>query len=191
VVTSGPDHDLEKIEFVILQALSARARSVKIMTPYFLAGLGVIPALSLEPTTVGVESPGYLPEHSKSSTSTGAHCCMMGPLLKARGPCPDLAGPVQSLSKLMTVVTCGRLVASAPIWDVRSFPANFELDIRCQITPGSGVPGPTELIIGTSGQRLSASNPRGSFVCRCGLPGWAPRGCVVPYLWLSRPVRIR
>ena len=36
VVTSGPDNDLEKIEFAIMQGVALARRSVRIMTPYFL-----------------------------------------------------------------------------------------------------------------------------------------------------------
>jgi cardiolipin synthase len=36
VITSGPDEDLEQIEFAILHAISCARRSIRIATPYFL-----------------------------------------------------------------------------------------------------------------------------------------------------------
>src|SRR6202012_365175 len=47
VVTSGPDQDLEKIEFVILEAVACARGSVRIMRPYFLPGDRLITALAL------------------------------------------------------------------------------------------------------------------------------------------------
>ncbi len=36
VITSGPDQDVDKIEFMFQQAIGCARRSIKIVTPYFL-----------------------------------------------------------------------------------------------------------------------------------------------------------
>jgi cardiolipin synthase A/B len=47
VIDSGPDEDLEKVEFAILQAVSCARTSIAVMTPYFLPDERLITALSL------------------------------------------------------------------------------------------------------------------------------------------------
>src|SRR4051794_34381101 len=47
VVTSGPDKDIEKIEILMLQAVTCARQSVLIMTPYFLPDERLVSALAL------------------------------------------------------------------------------------------------------------------------------------------------
>ena len=47
VVTSGPDEDLEQIEFVALQAVSSARHSIRLATPYFLPPPPLVLALGL------------------------------------------------------------------------------------------------------------------------------------------------
>ena len=47
VITSGPDQDIYKIEFAMLQAIGCALRSVKILTPYFLPDDRLMSALIL------------------------------------------------------------------------------------------------------------------------------------------------
>ena len=47
VIDSGPDEDMEKIEFAILQALSCARDRVMVMTPYFLPDERLMSALAL------------------------------------------------------------------------------------------------------------------------------------------------
>src|SRR5262249_53055468 len=47
VITSGPDQDIEKIEFMFLQAIGSAQRSIKIITPYFLPDERLVAALEL------------------------------------------------------------------------------------------------------------------------------------------------
>jgi len=127
VVTSGPDNDLEKIEFVILQALSCARTSIKIMTPYFLPDERIITALSLAAYR-GVEVDLVLPEHSNHPTVDWGSRVQMGPLLKAGCRVWTYPAPFNH-SKLMTIDDLWALVGSAN-WDVRSFRLNFELDLE-------------------------------------------------------------
>jgi cardiolipin synthase len=46
VICDGPDDDVGKLEFVIVSAISAARRSVRIMTPYFIPSRGLTSALN-------------------------------------------------------------------------------------------------------------------------------------------------
>jgi cardiolipin synthase len=127
VVTSGPDQDLEKIEFVILQALSCARSAVRIMTPYFLPDDRIITGLALAAYR-GVEVDVVLPEHSNHPTLDWGSRAQIGPLLEAG--CRVWTHPAPfNHSKLMTVDGVWSLVGSSN-WDVRSFRLNFELDLE-------------------------------------------------------------
>jgi cardiolipin synthase len=127
VVTSGPDNDLEKIEFVVLSALSCARKSIRIMTPYFLPDERIITALSLAAFR-GVEVDLVLPEHSNHPTVDWGSRVQMAPLLKAGCRVWTYPAPFNH-SKLMTIDDLWALVGSAN-WDVRSFRLNFELDLE-------------------------------------------------------------
>ncbi len=126
VVTSGPDEDLEKIEFLALQALACANRSVGIMTPYFLPDERMITALALAAMR-GVMVDIIVPERSNHWIMDWAMRAQIGPLLDAgcriwRNP------PPFEHSKLMTIDGAWALVGSAN-WDIRSFRLNFELNL--------------------------------------------------------------
>ncbi len=127
VVTSGPDSDLEKIEFVVLAALSCARQSIKIMTPYFLPDERIITALSLAAYR-GVEVDLVLPEHSNHPTVDWGSRVQMSPLLQAGCRVWTYPAPFNH-SKLMTIDDLWALVGSAN-WDIRSFRLNFELDLE-------------------------------------------------------------
>jgi len=127
VVTSGPDSDLEKIEYVILQALSCARDSIRIMTPYFLPDERVITALSLAAYR-GVEVDLVLPEHSNHPTVDWGSRIQMVPLVKAGCRIWTYPAPFNH-SKLMTIDEIWALVGSAN-WDIRSLRLNFELDLE-------------------------------------------------------------
>jgi len=127
VVTSGPDQDLEKIEFVILQALSCARSVVRIMTPYFLPDDRIITGLALAAYR-GVTVDVVLPEHSNHPTLDWGSRAQIGPLLAAGCRVWTHPAPFDH-SKLMTVDGVWSLVGSSN-WDVRSFRLNFELDLE-------------------------------------------------------------
>jgi cardiolipin synthase len=150
VVTSGPDNDLEKIEFVILEALACAEKSIKIMTPYFLPDERIITALALA-SYRGVEVDLILPEHSNHPTVDWASRIQIEPLLAAGCRIWTYPAPFNH-SKLMTVDALWCLVGSAN-WDVRSFRLNFELDLEVYHT---GVAGEVnDLIAAQQGTRIS------------------------------------
>lgn len=127
VVTSGPDQDLEKIEFLILQAIACARRSIRVMTPYFLPDERLVTALALAPMR-GIEVDVILPERGNHVLVDWAMRAHVGPLIAAgcrlwRNP------PPFDHSKLMVVDDAWCLVGSAN-WDVRSFRLNFELNME-------------------------------------------------------------
>ena len=127
VVTSGPNQDLEKIEFMILSAVGCARSSIGIMTPYFLPDQRLITALELA-SYRGVEVDVVLPEHSNHPTVDWGARVQIGPLLAAG--CRVWTHPAPfNHSKLMTVDGQWCLVGSSN-WDVRSFRLNFELDLE-------------------------------------------------------------
>jgi cardiolipin synthase len=127
VVTSGPDQDLEKIEFVILEAIACARTSVRIMTPYFLPDERIMTGLSLAAFR-GVLVDVVLPEHSNHPTLDWGARAQVGPLLAAGCRMWTHPAPFDH-SKLMTVDDTWCLVGSSN-WDVRSFRLNFELDLE-------------------------------------------------------------
>lgn len=127
VVTSGPDQDLEKIEFVILEAIACARSAVRIMTPYFLPDERIMTGLALAAFR-GVAVDIVLPEHSNHPTLDWASRAQMGPLLTAGCRVWTHPAPFDH-SKLMTVDDMWCLVGSSN-WDVRSFRLNFELDLE-------------------------------------------------------------
>lgn len=126
-VTSGPDQDLEKIELMILQALSFARASVKVMTPYFLPDERIITALALA-SMRGVEVDVVLPVSSNHPTLDWGARAHIGPLLAAQCRVWTHEAPFDH-SKIMTVDGRWALVGSAN-WDMRSFRLNFELNIE-------------------------------------------------------------
>jgi len=126
-VTSGPDQDLEKIEFMTLAAIGCARISVKVMTPYFLPDERIITALALA-SWRGVEVDVIVPERSNHPTLDWAARVQIGPLLVA-GCRVWTHPPPFDHSKLMTVDGIWCLIGSAN-WDIRSFRLNFELDLE-------------------------------------------------------------
>jgi cardiolipin synthase len=127
VIVSGPDQDLEKIEFVILEAIACARASIKIMTPYFLPDERLITALALAAMR-GVDVDVIVPTLGNHPLVDWAMRAQVGPLLAAgcriwRSP------PPFDHTKLMTVDGLWGLVGSSN-WDARSFRLNFELDME-------------------------------------------------------------
>lgn len=126
-ITSGPDQDLEKIELMILQAVSVARKSVKIMTPYFLPDDRIITALALA-SLRGVEVDVVLPANSNHPTLDWASRAHVGPLVAADCRLWTHGAPFDH-SKLMTIDDSWCLIGSAN-WDMRSFRLNFELNME-------------------------------------------------------------
>ena len=127
VITSGPDQDLQKLEFVLLGAITDARRSIRVATPYFLPDERLVSALSLAAFR-GVEVDIVLPTRSNHPLVDWAARAQMRPLLEAGCRIWHQAPPFDH-SKLMVVDAAWCLVGSAN-WDVRSLRLNFEVNVE-------------------------------------------------------------
>ncbi|MBE7210843.1 MAG: PLDc N-terminal domain-containing protein [Gluconacetobacter diazotrophicus] len=127
VVTSGPDSDVEKIEFAVMQAVTIARRSVRIMTPYFLPDERLLTAIAMAAMR-GVEIDVVMPEQSNQKPVDWARDPNNRPLLDA-GVRLWLARPPFNHSKLMAVDGRWALIGSSNM-DVRSLRLNFELNVE-------------------------------------------------------------
>ena len=124
VLTSGPDQDLEKIEFCVLQAIACARETIDVMTPYFLPDDRLITALSLAAMR-GVKVNVVMPKRSNKRVVDWAARANIGTMLND-GVRVKLGAPPFRHSKLMVVDSEWCLIGSAN-WDMRSFRLNFEL----------------------------------------------------------------
>jgi cardiolipin synthase len=127
VITSGPDQDIEKIEFMFLQAIGSAQRSIKIITPYFLPDERLVAALELAAMR-GVDVDIVIPENSDHRIMDWAVMAHIAPLLIAGVRVWRAPQPFEH-SKLMTIDGGWSLVGSAN-WDQRSLRLNFELNME-------------------------------------------------------------
>jgi cardiolipin synthase len=127
VVTSGPDQDIEKIEFMFLQAIGTAQRSIKIITPYFLPDERLVAALELAAMR-GLDVDIVIPENSDHRIMDWAVMAHIAPLLIAGARIWRAPQPFEH-SKLMTIDGGWSLIGSAN-WDQRSLRLNFELNME-------------------------------------------------------------
>jgi len=124
IVASGPDEDIEKVEFAVLQACACAREQITVMTPYFLPDERLITALSLAAMR-GVVVDVVIPHKTNHFYVDAANRANVGPLLKTGvriWQCP----PPFRHSKIMLVDQEWCLIGSCN-WDIRSFRLNFEL----------------------------------------------------------------
>ena len=124
VITSGPDQDLEKIEFTVMQAITCARASVTIMTPYFLPDERLLTALALAAMR-GVKVHVVMPQTSNHVFVDWAARANIGSLLKD-GVNVWCGPPPFRHTKMMVVDGEWSLIGSCN-WDMRSFRLNFEL----------------------------------------------------------------
>ena len=128
-ITSGPDEDLEQIEFVALHAISCARRSIRVVTPYYLPPELLTTALGLAAMR-GIAVDIVVPEKSNHAFLDWARRVPLRNLLAA-GCRVWLRPEPFDHSKLMTVDDSWSLIGSAN-WDTRSFRLNFELNVEIQ-----------------------------------------------------------
>ena len=124
VITSGPDQDVEKIEFCVLQAAACARSSIYIMTPYFLPDERLNTALALAAMR-GVAVHIVMPTASNHVLVDWASRQNIGSMLKD-GVNVWLGPPPFRHTKIMVVDGEWSLIGSSN-WDMRSFRLNFEL----------------------------------------------------------------
>ena len=127
VIDSGPDEDLEKIEFAILQAIACARSSIQVMTPYLLPDERMITALSLAAMR-GVAVDLIQPDRSNHILVDWGSRPNSAPLLDDgvriwRSP------PPFNHAKMMVVDDEWCLIGSCN-WDIRSLRLNFELCVE-------------------------------------------------------------
>lgn len=127
VVTSGPDHELERIKAVMLAAIGAAHSRIRVLTPYFLPDEPLVLALEMAALR-GVDVGIVLPTRSDHKLVDWATPDGLAPLLAA-GCTIWRSTPPFDHSKLMTVDGAWCLIGSAN-WDMRSLRLNFELNLE-------------------------------------------------------------
>jgi len=118
VILSGPDQDLEKIEFMILEAIACARQSIKITTPYFLPDDRLVTALALA-SMRGVEVNVIVPARGNHIIVDWAMRAQIGPLIDA-GCRIWRSSPPFDHSKMMTVDGIWCLIGGAN-WECAAF----------------------------------------------------------------------
>ncbi|MBO1361718.1 cardiolipin synthase [Acetobacter sacchari] len=127
IVTAGPDTDLEKIEFVMLQAMTLARSSIRLMTPYFLPGTRLSTELCLAALR-GVTVDIVIPQRSNHVVMDWACRADIHPVLDA-GCRVWSAPPPFNHSKLLVVDREWSFVGSSNL-DMRSLRLNFEINLE-------------------------------------------------------------
>nr|WP_298798843.1 cardiolipin synthase [uncultured Acetobacter sp.] len=127
IVTAGPDTDLEKIEYTMLQAITLARRQVRVMTPYFLPGSRVMSELALAALR-GVQVDVVIPRRSNHPPLDWACAANIAPLLDA-GVRVWMVNPPFNHSKLMVVDRAWSFFGSSNL-DIRSLRLNFEINME-------------------------------------------------------------
>jgi len=135
IVTSGPDADLEKIEFGMLQAITLAKRHVRFMTPYFIPDDRFSTELNLAALR-GVTIDVVVPRSSNHPQIDYARDANLRQFLDA-GCRIWMAKPPFNHSKLMVVDEEWSFVGSTNL-DVRSLRLNFEINLEIYDTKVAG-----------------------------------------------------
>jgi len=124
----GPDDpDIGRIKLVIVGALAAAQRSVRIMTPYFLPDDAIFQALDVAAMR-GVQVDVVLPEENNLALVGWASDAMLWQAL-GRGCNVFMAPPPFEHTKLMVVDAEWAMFGSGN-WDERSMRLNFEFNVE-------------------------------------------------------------
>ncbi len=194
VIDSGPDGDLEKVEFAVLQAVSCARSSIAVMTPYFLPDERLITALALAAMR-GVAVDLVIPRQSNHPLVDWATRTNISPLL------PDgvriwQSPPPFHHGKLMVVDGEWCLIGSCN-WDIRSFRLNFELCVE-GLRPQSGEPAGRDHAARTGGRadpggarfaRVAGAYPRRRGAVDAAVPVIDRAEPAMRTFWLREPMR--
>ena len=127
-INDGPDRDIDKLHWVLLAAIGAARRSIRIMTPYFLPDRVLLKALHLAAQR-GVEVDIIVPEHGNLPVVRWAMWGQYRGVLR-EGVRLWLTPPPFDHSKLFVVDGYWSSIGSAN-WDPRSLRLNFEFNLEC------------------------------------------------------------
>lgn len=131
-IADGPDIDFEKLQTVLLGALSVAREEVRIVTPYFIPDSRLASALAVAARR-GVRVTVVLPERSNLALVQWASTTYWLDLLEA-GCAIVRTPPPFDHAKLMTVDRAWALVGSANL-DPRSLQLNFEFNVEVYDRP--------------------------------------------------------
>jgi cardiolipin synthase len=126
-ISDGPDINYEKLQLVLLGALSVARSSVRIITPYFLPDQQLISALNVAAMR-GVDVEVIVPDNNNQALVQWASTAQLEQLLE-RGVRVYASPTPFDHSKLMLVDVCWILLGSAN-WDPRSLQLNFEFNVE-------------------------------------------------------------
>jgi len=127
-IADGPDEDLDKMPELLLGALSAASRHVRLVTPYFLPDDVLARALRVVAMR-GVEVDIVLPARSNLPLMDWAMAPQL-PWLLEKGCRIHLTPPPFDHSKLLVIDGFWSLIGSTN-WDARSLRLNFEYNVEC------------------------------------------------------------
>lgn len=127
-IPDGPDEDLDKINEMILGALSVARSRVRIMTPYFLPEESILKALSVTAMR-GVEVDIVLPSNNNIAIMNWAVVPQL-PHLMEKGCRIYFSPDPFDHTKLCVIDSLWSLIGSSN-WDPRSMRLNFEYNIEC------------------------------------------------------------
>lgn len=127
VISSGPNEDFEKLNWILLEALSTARETVRVITPYFVPDRVIIAALN-GAALRGVAVDIILPEKNNLPFVGWASRAMLWEMLQ-KGVRFHYQRPPFAHTKLMVVDGYYGLIGSSN-WDSRSFRLNFELDVE-------------------------------------------------------------
>jgi cardiolipin synthase A/B len=127
-IPDGPDTDFQTLLMVILGAVSAATRSIRLSTPYFLPDPPLIDALRVAALR-GVQVDIVLPQRGNLRLVQWAMNAQL-PQVLAWGCRVYLSAPPFDHSKLLIVDSEWSLIGSANL-DPRSLRLNFEFNLEC------------------------------------------------------------
>lgn len=131
-IGDGPDREFRKLEWIVMGALSAARKRVRIMTPYFIPDRPMIIALTTAALR-GVEITLVLPGHNNLPFVAWASRASYWELLKNGIRIFEQQLPFAH-TKLFQVDDCWTLIGSANL-DTRSLRLNFELNLSVYDQP--------------------------------------------------------
>ncbi|MFD2160508.1 cardiolipin synthase [Rubritalea tangerina] len=127
-VPDGPDEDLNKINEIILGALSIAREHVRIVTPYFLPADSILDALAVTAMR-GVTVEILLPSKNNIAIMNWAMVPQLQHLIKKGIHIYSSPAPFDH-TKLFVVDHLWSLIGSTN-WDARSMRLNFEYNLEC------------------------------------------------------------
>ncbi len=125
-IADGPDREFRKLEWIVMGALAAARKRVRIMTPYFIPDRPMITAL-ITAALRGIEITIVLPKVNNLPFVAWASRASYWELLKNGIALFEQPAPF-SHTKLFLVDDSWSLIGSANL-DTRSFRLNFELNL--------------------------------------------------------------